>query len=145
MRISWGYKLFIAYSLFASGILFLAYKASKQSYDLVADNYYEQELKFQDVIEQKGRTAGLSAPPKISHTINSISIQLPGEFANKKVQGEIYLYRPSDASKDIRKNFTTDEGFYQLDLGKDLFGSYELKLSWEAGSQHYFEEKRIFF
>ncbi len=145
MRISWGYKLFIAYSLFAAGILFLAYKASKQSYDLVADNYYEQELKYQDVIDQKGRTSQLSAPPKISHTINSVLVQLPGEFASKDVQGEIYLYCPSDASKDIRKSFTSGEGFYQLNLDKELSGSYELKLSWEAGGQHYFEEKRIFF
>ncbi len=145
MRISWGYKLFIAYSLFAAGILFLAYKASKQRYDLVADNYYEQELKYQDVIDQKNRAARLSAPPKISHTINSVSIQLPGEFTGKEVNGDIYLYRPSDASKDIRKTFTTAVGFYQLNFDKDISGSYELKLSWEAGGQQYFEEKRIFF
>ena len=145
MRISWGYKIFIAYTTFAAGILFLAYKASQQNFDLVTENYYEQELKYQDVIDQKSNVAHLSEPPKISHTVNSVSLQLPNEFAGKDVQGEIYLYRPSDASKDVRKNFSTSEGFYRLDLGKDLSGSYELKLSWQANGKRFFQEKRIFF
>lgn len=145
MRISWGYKIFIAYSLFAMGILFLAYKASRQNFDLVTENYYDAELKYQDVIDQKSNVARLSEPVQVSHTVNTVSIRLPKEFLSNAVQGEIYLYRPSDATKDIRKSFSTSDGFYQLDLGKDLSGSYELKLSWECGGKHFFQEKRIFF
>ena len=77
MRVSWGYKIFFAYTAFAAGILFLAYKASQQNFDLVTENYYEQELKYQDVIDQKSNVALLSEAPKISHTVNSVSLQLP--------------------------------------------------------------------
>lgn len=142
---SWGYKIFIAYTTFASGILFLAYKASQQNFDLVTENYYEAELKYQDVIDQKGNVSKLSEPPKISHTVNSVSVQLPKEFANKNVQGEIYLYRPSDASKDVRQNFSTAQGFYEMPLGKQLSGSYDLKLSWQADGKRFFNEQRVFF
>lgn len=145
MRISWGYKIAIVYLTFVIGMLFLVYKATSESFDLVTENYYEAELKYQEVIDQKSNVAGLSSPPKITHAVNSVSIQLPGEFANKTVEGEIYLYRPSDASKDIRKNFTTQDGFYQLDLVKALSGSYDIKLSWKAGGKQYFQEKKIFF
>ena len=145
MKISWGYKIFFAYTTFAAGILFLAYKASQQNFDLVTDNYYAEELKYQDVIDQKGNVALLSEPPKISHSLNSVSIQLPKEFADKNVQGEIFLYRPSDAAKDIRQNFSTEDGVYQLHLNKELSGTYELKLSWQANGKKYYEEKRLFF
>ena len=145
MRISWGYKIFIAYTAFASGILFLAFKASQQSFDLVTENYYDAELKYQEVIDQKSNVTFLSEKPKVSHTVNTISIQLPKEFIGKDVQGEIYLYRPSDASKDIRQNFATTESFYQLNLGKELSGAYELKLSWQANGKRFFQESRIFF
>ena len=127
------------------GILFLAYKASRQNFDLVTENYYDAELKYQDVIDQKTNVAQLSEPVQVSHTVSSVSIRLPKEFLGKNVQGEIYLYRPSDATRDIRSSFATSEGFYQLDLGKDLSGSYELKLSWEAGGRRFFQEKRLFF
>jgi len=145
MRISWGYKISIVYSLFAVGILFLAYKASRQNFDLVTENYYDAELKYQDVIDQKSNVAVLSEPPKISHTLTTVRVELPKEFSNMPVQGEIYLYRPSDAGKDIRRNFATGNGYYQLDLGKDLSGAYELKLSWEAGGKRFYHEKRLFF
>lgn len=145
MRMSWGYKIFLAYTAFAAGILFLAYKASQQSFDLVTENYYEAELKYQDVIDQKGNVSQLSEPPRITHTINTVNVQLPKEFSNQSVKGEIYLYRPSDATKDIRRQFSTGQGFYSLDLGKELSGSYDLKLSWETGGKRFFSEKRIFF
>ena len=145
MRISWGYKIFIGYSFFVIGILFLVYKANKQSFDLVTENYYEAELKYQEVIDQKARVIALSAPPKISHTVNSVSVQLPQEFARSEVKGEIYLYRPSDASKDIRKGFATANGFYETPLGQELSGSYEIKLSWQTGGKTFYHESRIFF
>ncbi|GAA4752816.1 FixH family protein [Flavisolibacter ginsenosidimutans] len=145
MRISWGYKIFMAYTTFALGILFLAYKASHQNFDLVTENYYEAELKYQDVIDQKSHVAQLSEAPKIQHTVNTVSVQLPKEFANKTVEGEIYLYRPSDASKDIRKKFSTAQAFYELNLDKDLSGSYEVKLSWQSEGKRFFQEQKIFF
>lgn len=145
MRISWGYKIFIGYSLFVVGILFLVYKASKQNYDLVTENYYEAELKYQEVIDQKANVANLSAPPKIQHTINSVAVQLPQEFAGKPVQGEVYLYRASDASKDIRQNFTTSDGFYKLQMPKELSGMYVVKLSWQSGGKTFYHESSLFF
>jgi len=145
MRISWGYIIFFAYTLFAAGILFLAYKANQQKFDLVTENYYDAELKYQTVIDEKSNANLLSEAPKIFHTVNTVTIQLPKEFAGKAVQGEIYLYRPSDQTKDVRKSFSTDQGFYELNFEKELSGSYEVKLSWEAAGKKFYNEQRIFF
>lgn len=145
MKISWGHKILIVYLGFVAGILFLVYKANQEKFDLVTPNYYDAELKFQNVINEKQRVAELSAPPKISHSVNSISIQLPDEFLNKEVKGELYLYRPSDASKDARKNFITNKSFVEIKLEKDLSGAYEIKLSWQVDGKTYYHEQRIFF
>lgn len=145
MKINWGHKILFVYLAFVAGILFLAFKANRQKFDLVTSNYYEKELKFQDVIDQKQRVTELSAPPKISHSVNSIRIQLPGEFLNKEVKGEIYLYRPSDASKDVKKDFTTDKSFVEMMFDKNLSGAYEIKLSWQADGKTFYNEQRIFF
>ena len=145
MRISWGYKIFIVYTAFAAGILFLAYKASQQRFDLVTENYYDAELKYQNVIDERSNAASLSEPPKISHTVNSVSLQLPAEFAGREVQGEIYLYRPSDETKDIRKSFSTRQASYDITLDQSVSGSYQVKLSWTADGKRYYNEQRIFF
>jgi hypothetical protein len=145
MKTSWGHKILFVYLAFVAGTMFLVFKANQQKFDLVTSDYYEQELKFQNVIDQKQRVAELSAPPKISHSVNSVSIQFPDEFLNKEVKGEIYLYRPSDASKDIRKSFTTLQCFAGLTLDKNLSGAYEVKLSWQADGNSFYNEQRIFF
>lgn len=145
MNINWGYKILIVYLCFVAGILFLVYKASQQKFDLVTTDYYAAELKFQNVIDQKQRVAALSAPPKISHSANRVDIQFPEEFRNRSVTGECYLYRPSDAAKDIRKDFATEKNFIEIRLDQNLSGSYYVKLSWQADGQTYYNEQKIFF
>lgn len=145
MKISWGHKILFVYLSFVIGIMILVFMANRQKFDLVTPNYYDAELKFQNVIDQKQRVAELSAPPKISHSVNSVSIQLPNEFLSKEVKGELYLYCPSNASKDIKTNFTTAKSFVEIALNKNLSGAYEVKLSWQSEGKTYYNEQRIFF
>lgn len=145
MKISWGYKILIAYLAFVAGILFLAFKANREKFDLVTENYYAAELKYQDVIDQEQRVAALSEPPKIIHSVNSVTVHFPPEFLHKEIKGEVYLYRPSDASKDIRKKFSTKQAFINLKPEKDLSGSYEVKLFWQEAGKTFHYEQKIFF
>lgn len=145
MKISWGYKIMFVYLAFVAGILFLVYKANRENFDLVTENYYDAELQYQHVIDQESRAAHLSEPPKVLHTVNSVHIELPREFTGKAVKGEVYLYRPSDASKDLRIPFSTADGNTKLGLQKNLSGLYDLKLSWQCNNQSYYHEQKIFF
>ena len=145
MKISWGHKILFVYLGFVIGIMVLVFLANQQKFDLVTPNYYDAELKFQNVIDQKQRVTELSAPPKIAHSVNSVSIQLPEEFLNKNVTGELYLYRTSDASKDLKTNFETTKSCVEVSLKNNISGAYEVKLSWKADGKTYYNEQRIFF
>ena len=145
MKINWGYKILFVYLSFVFGIIFLVYKASQEKFDLVTPNYYDAELKFQNVINDKERVAELSAAPRITHSVNNVRIQFPADFLNKQLEGELYLYRPSDASKDFRKKFVTGRNFVEILLEKNFAGSYVAKLSWKADGKTFYNEQRIFF
>lgn len=145
MKISWGYKIFFVYIVFVAGILFLVFKANQEKFDLVTEDYYGQELKYQNVINEKANVAQLSAPPIITHSVDKINIELPQEFTNKDVKGEVYLYRPSDASKDVHQPFAINGNNIQVQLPAVLSGSYELKLSWQAANKNFFNEQKVFF
>ncbi|MGZ3924896.1 MAG: FixH family protein, partial [Flavisolibacter sp.] len=80
MKISWGHRILFVYLAFVAGILFLVYKANQEKFDLVTPNYYDAELKFQKVIDDRQHVSELSAPPRITHSVNSVGIQLPDEF-----------------------------------------------------------------
>lgn len=145
MKISWGYKIFIAYMAFVIGILFLVYKANNEKFDLVTEDYYGAELKYQDVINEKDNVAQLSSIPVITHSVDQVNVQLPAEFMNTDVKGEVFLYRPSDASKDQHHQFSINGNKIIVKLKEALSGAYELKLSWQANGKNFFTEKKIFF
>lgn len=144
MKISWGYKIAATYLLFVAGIMFLVFKASNEQYDLVVEDYYEQELKYQEVIDQKQRLAALSTKVELTHKEGSLEMALPGDFAGKAVEGEVYFYRPSDAGKDLRKAFRIQGNRHTLSLPA-MQGMYDIKISWKSEGKTYFHEQKMFF
>ncbi|MEI6947193.1 FixH family protein [Paraflavisolibacter sp. H34] len=145
MKISWGYKIAGAYITFVIGILFLVFQANRQTFDLVTEDYYGEELKFQNVIDRRQRASELSALPQITYAGGELKLALPSEFVGKEVKGELYLYRPSDARKDIRKSFSVTGTDCNVLLPGGLSGMYDIKLSWQSGGQSFYHEQKIFF
>ncbi|MCB9190933.1 MAG: FixH family protein [Flavobacteriales bacterium] len=48
----WGTRITLFYGSFVAFMLFMVVMAVQQDFDLVADNYYEQEIAYQDRIDQ---------------------------------------------------------------------------------------------
>jgi nitrogen fixation protein FixH len=140
---SWGYKVLLMYLVFVSGILWMVFRSSSQRFDLVTDNYYARELKYQDKIDEMSRVSALSAPVQCAYRNNSVVIEFPDDFEGKKLTGEALLYRPSDERKDIRQQFSVVDGTLIIPMPKGATGLYELHLSWQEGTVNYYFEKRI--
>ena len=62
MKFNWGYKIVLVYSVFVAGILYLVVQSSRQQMDLVTDDYYAQEIRYQEKIDQSKRASALSEP-----------------------------------------------------------------------------------
>jgi len=145
MKLSWGYKIMFVYIAFVVGMGFLVFKASSQKFDLVTKDYYEQELKYQQVIDQVANSSGLSAPVTIERKEGELKISFPDELKNKKKLVDFYLYYAADAKKDFRRTFELNENELVQALPVGMKGMYELKLSWEAEGVKYYFEQKLFF
>ena len=145
MKLSWGYKIMIVYIAFVAGMGFLVFKASSQKFDLVTKDYYDQELKYQQVIDQAANSSRLSAPVIIERNLSDLKISFPYEMKNKKKLVDFYLYYAADAKKDFRKSFEINENEITQALPVGMKGMYELKLTWEAGGVKYYFERKLFF
>jgi hypothetical protein len=145
MKISWGHKIAFVYLAFVGGIAFLVIKASSQKFDLVTKDYYGEELKYQQVIDQSANANKLSAPVAVVKNNGSLTIRFPDEMLGKKKQVDFYLYYPADARKDFRKSIEVSSAEFTETLPQNISGSYELKLSWKADNVKYYHEQKIFF
>ena len=144
MRINWGTKIAIFYLSFVAGMMYLVVRSSQQSIDLVSEDYYADELQYQQRIDQTKRTAALSAPPEIVLEHDVITVKLPAEFNGKTVNGKILLYCPSSASDDQQIGFSTREGIARLSVPEKNSGYHEVQVSWEAAGERYFAAQKLF-
>jgi hypothetical protein len=140
---NWGTKILIIYIVFVMGIVFMVFKSSVQNTDLVTTDYYAKELRYQEKIDEAGRTAALSAPLEYSIKDNALTIVFPKDFAGKQIAGEAVLYCPSDEKKDLKKNFSVKDEPLQMEIPSGSTGLYELHISWQDGGVTYYFEKKI--
>lgn len=141
---NWGYKIMVVYIIFVAGILFLVFKSSSQKVDLVTDHYYEQELKFQQKIDEAVRAQSLSSPLKYDLNNNVLTIFFPDEMKGVKLNANALLYYAADEKKDKTYSIATDNAQLAINIPISDKGQYELKMDWVADSLKYYSEYKFF-
>ena len=144
INISWGTKIAILYISFVVLILFMVTLSMSQKIELVSEDYYNQELAFQEIIDAQKNANAL--PEKIQHEIieGAFLIKFPHVFMKKKIMGNIEFYRPSDKSKDFSEDILLNEQLEQkTELNHFDKGMYKMKISWIADSTNYYTEQII--
>jgi nitrogen fixation protein FixH len=114
--------------------------------DLVAEDYYEQELRYGKQMERIQRANEAGRPASVVYDAGSrlIVISLPADAAAGGATGEVRLYRPSAAALDrhlkldLKANSTQE-----IDAAGLQPGLWRVKISWNAGGREYFLEKSV--
>ncbi|QCX53232.1 FixH family protein [Elizabethkingia sp. JS20170427COW] len=143
-KFTWGHGVVAALACFIGFILFLIFIYSRgyQNAEMVSDNYYEEEINFQKVIDAKNAAQKLKEKPVYTQDKRGITIQFPKEFNNQNSKFKFYLYRTDDANLDIRKEVSLDQDnsiFIPASAGIFKPGSYTLKLNWERGDKEKYQ------
>lgn len=143
-NISWGTKIAILYIGFVMLIIGMVILSMQQKIELVSEDYYANELVFQNKINETNNANALSE--EITHRIanNSFTVVFPSVFKNKQVIGNIEFYRPSDKSKDLKLPIQLHDNLEQaVDLKKLSKGMYKMNVSWTVDKTSYFTEETV--
>jgi hypothetical protein len=144
MKLNWGHKILAFYLVFVAGIMFLVVKSNNQKVDLVTADYYSEELRYQERIEESGRAAALSSPLLCSISHGLLTITFPTEFKERKISGEVLLYCPADEKKDIRQTLDVAGNLIKVELPEINKGAHIVMVKWKAEGSAYYFEKNIF-
>ena len=144
MKNSWGYGIVAVYATFVCGMLYLVLQSSRQKVDLVTEEYYEQEIRYQERIDRSNRAAKLSDRVRFEAGGGYLAFRFPPEFREAEVKGKALLYCPSDDGKDISIDVSTRTGVYRVPLPADRKGSHTVKLEWQAQGKTYYSEQQLF-
>lgn len=144
-KFSWGTGIVIAFVIFMGGIITIAVYLMNQDVNLVADDYYDQEIKYQQQIDRIKRTKKLDTINIITFNGTTVNVTIPKSLLKSNLTGEIYFYRPSDENIDIKIPLHTDSlGVQVIPVSGLEKGSWTVKVNWLTGEKEYFVEKRIF-
>jgi hypothetical protein len=144
MKFNWGYKIATVYLLFVAGILYLVVQSSRQEVDLVTPDYYAQELRYQEKIDQSKRAANLSEPVRFSLETGKLTIRFQKEFEGKEITGDVLLYYPADSRKDILTPIRTVANSMTIPIPDKRSGMHVLQVSWQSDGQSYYYEENLF-
>ena len=113
-------------------------------YDLVEEEYYDAEIKFQDQIDRVKRTNELSEKLIVKVLADSIEFDFPKMFDSKSINGVVKFYKPSDDLLDKNAMIIVDNNnkmYYEKN--KLASGLWRLKIDWNVDKVEYYNEKII--
>ena len=141
---NFGGRIVVLYLSFVALIVTLVVMSYGQKVELVSDDYYAQEMKFQDKIDAINNEKSLVA--SIHHSINGNEITLIADSSllSNDFEWTIHFFRPSDSSKDIQLKMNFVNNTQAIDSKQLIHGAYKLQLSWTSNQKKYFKEEVIF-
>ena len=145
MTMNWGHGIIAAFALFVGYILYLVTGCLNEEVGLVADDYYAQEVAYQDRIDHTNNARAVKNDITIVHNANQVIIEFPEEWQKVLEQGEVHFFRPSDQSLDLKLPLSLDgNGQFRVNSGSFKSGRYEVKLSWTTEGKGYYVAKDLF-
>ncbi len=141
MKFTWGTGIFLFLVVFVIGAVAFIIFASRQQVNLVHKDYYEEGVDYSDQMRVNSRSRSFKEELTTKCTNDFFVIEIDEILAAKIDSGNIYLYRPSDYTKDISTSFKSKPGdtpvrfkFNKNDL---LTGRYILKFTWYSEGLKY--------
>jgi hypothetical protein len=123
---------------------YLVFRCINQPAEMVNDNYYENELKYQDNINAKANGDMYLQSFAITKDGNKIRLNLPTELTNSFTKASINFYCVSDKSADIKMDLiNSNDGIYYFDASAWKKSNYIAKVTIELGGKKYYHEMPI--
>jgi nitrogen fixation protein FixH len=142
----WPVCIIAFFTLAITGCVGFVIFCSLHPSELVADDYYEQELRYQSQLDRMERVRALGSLASIQYNSDHklITISIPESGGEARPTGKVELYRPSAANLDQSVKLEVDgQGNQQIDAGNLQPGLWKVKVTWSAGGKDYFLDRKV--
>ena len=114
--------------------------------DLISQNYYEDEVRYQGQINRLQNTQERAPLVSVAYDMASkrITISVPMDPTRPQPAGRIQLYRPSAVNLDRQLKLELNPGGTQaIDAANLLPGLWKVRVSWNLDERDYFIDQKI--
>ncbi len=126
-----GFISFIMYFIITMNV------NNKYDHDLVTDNYYAEELAYQNDIDKLEMSKTLKENISYEKTADGLMIKFPDAIDIKKVTGKVFLYRPSNKQLDFEANISLSKPYLLIPDNRLVDGRWNIKIDWQYNGKSY--------
>ena len=148
MKINWGTGIVIAFGLFMTFILFFVFKVqsdSKYDNELVVEEYYKQELKFENQMKKQQNASDMSEKIEINTSEEGIKITFPSNLDSSLIKGKVSLYRPSNKKLDFEVPISLSGTHLLIPKNTLVGGRWDISIDWTFDGKEFLNTKTIYF
>ena len=141
----WPISIVVFFTVAVLGCGSMVVFCSRQPAELVAADYYDQEIHFQGQMEgaQRAQQRGQASVGYDAAT-RRIMVSLPPDFLQTNMAGTIQLYRPSSVALDRKFKFEPGtNGVQTIDAATLPPGLWKVRLSWTLNDEEYYTDQAL--
>lgn len=144
MKLNWGHGVFITLSLFVAMMAWFMVRAIGDPEELVAEDYYQQELRYQERIDQMGHARDAGEAVRMEVTPGLLTLRFPASVHGKTITGSAHFMKPNDVRADRTEPLVVDaDGLATLDTRDWMKGVYQLDVTWTVNGVVHLSEERV--
>lgn len=143
MKFNWGWGIATLYIGFVVMILTLVFKSSRQNINLVTENYYQQDLEYNDHVSKVNNANRLAERLDFQYDPKSGILLLDFPDSLGTVTGTVHFFRPSDHALDtlITLAPTLDGNRQAVDTRTLFNGLWRVQVEWKADERAFYDEE----
>ncbi len=141
---SWGTGVLVAFGLFLAGILGMVAISMSEDVQLVTEQYYDKELRYQERIQATERANGLATRVNIELRPGVVVVRFPRLGRPGDVEGQVTLYRPANRAEDRTLPLVLDTLWTQNIPARALApGLWRVQVQWRLHAEEYYAEQPL--
>jgi len=146
MKINWGTGIVLAFIGFISFIMYFIITMNvnnKYSHDLVTEDYYAEELNYQNDINKLTNANNLNQKITYKKSAEGLIINFPNDIDFTKIKGKVFLYRPSNKQLDFDTAISLSKPYLLIPDNRLVDGRWNIKIDWKFNNQSYLYKETI--
>ncbi len=147
-KISWPAGIIFVLAAFIIFILSFVYKATfiaDYDHHLVSEDYYKDELNYQQEIDQLNNAAELNQNITYKKVTEGLLISFPSEFDPAQISGTISFQRLSNDKLDFEFSIALETTDYLILDGNLVEGKWNVKIEWVVNDKTYLFKEQIMY
>lgn len=146
MKFNWGTGIVLAFIGFISFIMYFIItmnSGNKYDHDLVSEDYYAEELQYQNDINKLKNTKNLTTNVRYESTEAGLLITFPEHFDYTQITGNMFLYRPSNKQLDFETAISLSNSNLLIPDNRLVDGRWNIKIDWQYNGKSYLFKESI--